>query len=327
MIDRKLQIQHLYRVILGREAEETGLNNYLNSNLDLYEIQMLLWQSDEFKNKFNNLNPIESTPLDNKLPIFIINLKRRPDRKQLIETRLVNLGIKNYEFINAVDGKELPEDISDVYNKETSIKLHRELTRTEIACALSHIQIAKRIVEQKLDYAIILEDDAELTLDFKAFLRDFNLEKNIFDFLILGSFSSNQFFNDNVKTSVSPYVLVEKQSIIYLDKIELNIGNVLAHRTYYPSQQLDYVHGAHAYMMSYVGAKKLIELNFPVVVEADNVWNYYSNKCNTLFTNPILVHRQHEDSDIGNERNTLTNNFNNFSEIFNSRVNHIDFGT
>jgi glycosyl transferase family 25 len=201
------------------------------------------------------------------------------------------------------------------------------LTRTEIACALSHIQIAKKIIEQNLDYAIILEDDAELTLDFKMFLKDFALEKNMFDFLILGSFSSNQFFNDKVKTSVSPYVLVEKESITYLDKIELNIGNVFAHRSYYPSQQLDYVHGTHAYMISYAGAKKLIELNFPVVVEADNIWNYYSDKCNILFTNPILVHRQHEDSDIRHERNTLTNNADNFSEIFNSRANHIDFGT
>lgn len=326
-MNRKEHIQHLYRVILGRDADESGLNNYLNSNLDLYQIQLLLWQSDEFKNKFSNLNLIEPTPLDNKLPIFIVNLERRTDRKRLIESRLANLGIKNYEIIKAVDGKELPEDISDFYNKQASIKLHRQLTLTEIACALSHIQIAKKIIEQELEYAIILEDDAELTLDFKNFLANFNLKPNLFEFLILGSFSSNQFFNNKTKTIISPYALTEKESITYLDKVELNIGNISAHKAYYPSQKLDYVHGTHAYVISYAGAKKLIELNFPVVVEADNIWNYYIDKCNILFTNPILVHRQHEDSDIRDERNQFVDNFENYSDNFKSRKYHQDFGT
>lgn len=288
---------------------------------------MALWNSGEFKTRFSDLNPIESTSLDNKLPIFIVNLERRPDRKQLIESRLNNLGIKNYEIIKAVDGRELPEDLSNVYNKEESIKIHRELKKTEVACSLSHIKIAKKIIEQDLDYAIILEDDAELTIDFKNFLKDFSLEQNMFDFLILGSFSSNEFFNGKLKTAVAPYKLIEKESITYIDNIEFVIGNTTAHKTYYPSQKLDYVHGTHAYMLSNAGAKKLIELNFPVVVEADNVWNYYSDKCNTLFTNPILVHRQHQDSDIRTERSEFINNFENFSDNFKNRKYHADFGT
>jgi len=38
--------------------------------------------------------------------VYIINLKRRADRKKLITEELAKVGIKNYEFINAVDGND-----------------------------------------------------------------------------------------------------------------------------------------------------------------------------------------------------------------------------
>jgi glycosyl transferase family 25 len=324
MIDRKLQIQHLYRVILGREADKNALNNYLNSNLDLYEIQMLLWQSDEFKNKFIH-QVYEPTPLDNKLPIFIVNLDRRPDRKTLIESKLLNLGIKNYEIIKAVDGQTLHEDLSKIYNKEVSLKLNRELKRTEIACALSHIEIAKRIVVNNLDYAIVLEDDTDLTIKFKHFVENFNLESNKFDFLIMGWFSSNQFYNTKLKIKTAPYTVVDSRGITYLDNIEYNIGDISIHKAFYPSLYLDFISASHAYVMSNEGAKKLIELNYPVTLQADNVWNYYIDKCKTVFTYPMIVNNADADSDIENERKTTS--FSDYSEIFNNRVNHPDFGT
>ena len=326
MIDRKNHIAKLYKLLLNRDADEGGLNHYLKSRMSLADIQAALYNSEEFKNRFK-LPSVDREPLDNKLHIFVVNLKRRPDRKQLIESRLSDLGIMNYEIIEAVDGQELPEDLSEVYDEQTSKHVHRVLKKTEVACALSHINIARKIVEQNLDYAIILEDDAEPTVDFKNFIRDFDLEPNKFDFLILGSFSSNQFFNGKLKTKESPYKLIEKQSITYLDKIEFNIGNVSIHKTHYPSQKLDYVHGTHGYMLSNAGAKKLLEINYPVIVEADNVWNYFYDSCETLFTNPILVHRQHEDSDIQAERSEFIDNFDNYSDNFNLRKNHPDFGT
>lgn len=325
-MNNKEEIQRLYRLLLNREADESGLRNYVKSNASLYDIQVALWKSDEFKNQFCK-PAIELTPLNNKLHIFVINLKRRPDRKALIETRLNNLGIQNFEIIEAVDGKELPEDLSEVYNEDSAIQIQRRLKKSEIACALSHLKIAKKIIDENLDYAIILEDDAELTLQFKHFVKDFDIEPNKFDFLILGSFSSNQFFNGKLKTKESPYKLIEKESITYLDNIEFNVGNITIHKTHYPTQKIDFIHGTHAYMLSNSGAKKLLEINYPVVVEADNIWNYFYDDCKTLFTNPILAHRQHEDSDIGMERSEFIDIFDEYSENFKNRKYHLDFGT
>ena len=40
--------------------------------------------------------------------IFIINLKRRPDRKEQMIKKLASVGIDNYEFIEAIDGTQEP---------------------------------------------------------------------------------------------------------------------------------------------------------------------------------------------------------------------------
>jgi hypothetical protein len=70
-----------------------------------------------------------------------------------------------------------------------------------------------------------------------------------------------------------------------------------------------------------------LELNYPVRVESDNIWNYFYDECETLFTNPILVHRQGEDSDIMPERIEYLDNFETFSDNFKARKYHEDFGT
>lgn len=326
-MNRKQEIQRLYKLILGREADEGGLNHYLNSGMSLYDIQLILWNSEEFKSHHEVGMPIDKTSLNDHIKIFIVNLKRRPDRRRVIETRLKNLSLTNYEIIDAVDGKELPEDLTNIYDDKSAIKLHRKLQNSEIGCALSHIEIAKKVIEQNLDYAIILEDDAEPTLQFKHFLKNFKLKPNKFDFLMFGCFSSNEWFNGKLKTKNSPYTIAEKRSVVYLDEIEHTVGDVTIHKPHYPTQTIDFVNATHAYMISKCGAKFLLKHNYPVKLEADNVWNYYHDKCKMMFTNPILVHAKWEDSDINAERKQHQNTTENYSENFKLRVNHPDFGT
>jgi glycosyl transferase family 25 len=326
-VDRRQQIQTLYRKILGREADEGGLNSYEKSNLSLYDIQIALWNSDEFKEKHSVGFPKDDSKVDSSIKIFVVNLKRRPDRRDIIEKRLNDLALTNYEIIEAVDGKELPEDVSHIYDEAAATKIHRNLQRSEIGCALSHINIAKKVIEQNLEYAIILEDDAEPTLKFKEFIKNFKLEPNRFDFLMFGCFSSNEWFNGKIKIKTSPYILAEKRSIVYLDEVEFSIGDVSIHRPHYPTQELDFVNATHAYMISNRGARFLLEHNYPVRLEADNVWNYYHDECELMFTNPILVHAKWEDSDIRDERKYHQHNFDHYSDGFKSRVNHLDFGT
>lgn len=67
--------------------------------------------------------------------VYIINLKRRSDRKKLIIKELTKVGIKNYEFIEAVDGNDA--DIKEKYRK---LKKNKSKIKSagHLGCLLSH---------------------------------------------------------------------------------------------------------------------------------------------------------------------------------------------
>jgi len=106
------------------------------------------------------------------IPIFIVNLKKDIEKKQYMERILKKYKLK-YEFVPAIYGKDLDSKIvKKVYNKKKAINLlGRELSLPEIGCALSHKNIYEKIVNEKIEKAIIFEDD--IFLD-KKFLEIYN---------------------------------------------------------------------------------------------------------------------------------------------------------
>lgn len=77
---------------------------------------------------------------------YIINLKKRTDRKQEILSQLGQLGIINWEFFDAIDGETVFYD--------------GKLKRGQIGCLYSHLEIIKKAKALKLPHVIIMEDDA-----------------------------------------------------------------------------------------------------------------------------------------------------------------------
>jgi collagen beta-1,O-galactosyltransferase len=81
--------------------------------------------------------------------IYVINLERRPDRRETIESTLNDLGL-SYKMTKAVDGKtidpkflkdmdiEVLPDYKDPYSG-------RPITYGEIGCFLSHYNIWKDV--------------------------------------------------------------------------------------------------------------------------------------------------------------------------------------
>ena len=65
-----------------------------------------------------------------------------------------------FEIIPAVDGRNLSDSDLRKYSKKDALRcIGRELSPGEIACALSHADMWRRIVDQNLDEVLILEDD------------------------------------------------------------------------------------------------------------------------------------------------------------------------
>lgn len=92
---------------------------------------------------------------------LIIHLARAEQRREHVEKLSAELPFPA-EIIDAVDGKLLPEDVIEKFYRP---RLHRPaypfaLNRNEIACFLSHRRAWHAIVDQNLDAALIMEDDA-----------------------------------------------------------------------------------------------------------------------------------------------------------------------
>ncbi len=108
--------------------------------------------------------------------IFVISLKRAASRRAACAKSLGDIGLK-FEFFDAIDGDEIGSDvIESVYdNKKNFGQFKRPLSRREVACYLSHYTLWRRIVDEGLEGAVILEDDFETDRQLREVL--YHIEK------------------------------------------------------------------------------------------------------------------------------------------------------
>ena len=98
-------------------------------------------------------------PIMPRLPVYVINLDRRPDRLGTISGDLHRLGLP-FERVPAVDARLLPPE-----DKADRNPLMRAGSK---ACMLSHSEALRRFLASGRSAAMILEDDAELASDLPA---------------------------------------------------------------------------------------------------------------------------------------------------------------
>ncbi|KAM4021453.1 procollagen galactosyltransferase 2 isoform 1-T1 [Anomaloglossus baeobatrachus] len=104
--------------------------------------------------------------------VFMINLKRRQDRRVRMLRSLYELQIQAKTF-DAVDGKALNEsqiktlniDVLPGYQDPYS---GRTLTRGEIGCFLSHYYVWKQVVDRGLEKTLVIEDDVRFEYQFRS---------------------------------------------------------------------------------------------------------------------------------------------------------------
>jgi GR25 family glycosyltransferase involved in LPS biosynthesis len=97
------------------------------------------------------------TQISKKPNIKIVNLKHREDRKQRTKKILDDNNIENYEFVEAVYGKDLTltQEIKDLFRGNDFGN-----RKGVIGCALSHFYLWKQLLEDNENsYYIIMEDD------------------------------------------------------------------------------------------------------------------------------------------------------------------------
>jgi glycosyl transferase, family 25 len=99
---------------------------------------------------------------------YVISLARRPDRRAHITGQLDKTGI-DYEILDAIDGRDLDLRDARLFDP-VAVSSDTTLDSSCFGCALSHLEIYRRMLEEGLEKAFILEDDVNLPADLDALL-------------------------------------------------------------------------------------------------------------------------------------------------------------
>lgn len=108
-----------------------------------------------------------SAVTEQKIPTdtFVVNLKRRPDRREETAKLFSEHKITDYAFLMAVDGKELtatPDNVKLFSGNDFGSR------RGVLGCALSHYKLWQQLIGDKdHEYYVVFEDDITLCEKFK----------------------------------------------------------------------------------------------------------------------------------------------------------------
>ena len=180
-------------------------------------------------------------------PIYVINLKRTPERRLHIQRQLDALGLE-YEFVDVDDidkyemeskayrmriAQSLGIDESLLENKYAAIVDHAKTARDknwenanlgQLAIVLSHIKIYDLMVKNGIDWACILEDDATLLPTFVEVLK--MAPELEWDILLLASQPSGFWLLiDLVQTKPIRYLLFLRKFIKHLLSLNHRTNN------------------------------------------------------------------------------------------------------
>ena len=147
---------------IGKLAGKRGLNTVMNS----YEMNNI----DQYIDMSQTI-----------LPIKVINLKRRTDRRENMKRELKNT---RYDFKDAVDGRLIHSDdprllsfIGNDFNSNPGV----------IGCAISHIELWQELMtDTSTEYYIIMEDDIKLKGMWFTELLKISRQLEVTDTVMLG---------------------------------------------------------------------------------------------------------------------------------------------
>lgn len=213
------------------------------------------------------------------MKIFIINLIEDIAKKHDMLSQLQQLDIKNYDFIQAVNGKALT--VKEVHEKVYDYP-KCQLTSGEIGCALSHYQIYKKMVDENISHAIVLEDDILLPKGFNKLIK--SLKKTM----------------DTERAKILTLGKVEK----FFRLNDHDVG-VLANEYSVISS-----YGTYAYCINLAAAKNLVKHLLPIKYEADMFRYFRENgwidSFNVIYPQAVEIVSNHDDiSNIHAERYPL----------------------
>ena len=144
------------------------------------------------------------------MKIFVINLARRPDRLDQISQDLQNHGL-TFERVDAIDAKSDP--VMKKFRRPFFKLLLGKRTYGDgpLANYLSFRKIWQKMVDENIEQALILEDDAKIVNWDKRFL-ELDITQLGLDILRLGARNNPTTLNN--LTNVQPAITIEGRKLV-----------------------------------------------------------------------------------------------------------------
>jgi len=203
------------------------------------------------------------------LPMYIINLQERIDKKMDMIYQLKEIGYTNYEFFKACDKKnqvvkekyEYFEKAFDENTIRTTPAFYKSGAKRKVigsigAVGLIHstIELFKQIEEKKQGHVIICEDDAQFHKSFKYMLKPVRILMDETDMVYLG-------YNSHIP-SINDIIVNDDSKII--EKIPKHEG-------------LNTLYGTYGYICSPKFRQKIIELGIDWFIQNNCTIDYGYN--------------------------------------------------
>lgn len=208
--------------------------------------------------------------MNTAVSVFVINLARDQARRVHMESLLKKLAIRA-EFVSAVDGKMLPSTARQAYDAKKALRVYGvEMLDNELGCYLSHYRIYTRIVNEKLPYALIFEDDIDISPTLPSIV------------------------NGLVSEITPTWLVVRLHSMrpkVVAAKTKKFKGKLIKQLPHSALMQLNtHTLGAGAYLISQAGAKRMLEYGAKIFMPIDQTMDrFWENGITPYIVRPFPV--------------------------------------
>lgn len=234
------------------------------------------------------------------IPAFVISLKSRGDRRQYIQDNYYHNDLYKLSIFDAFDGKNIdnnPPHYIDLKNQflslnETNYKKQVKYKYEylgnykpgELGCFMSHLLLWKKIIDEKIEKAIIYEDDCIFNSDYHDKLKQVlthELPQNFAIVYLGGKMGKDHVDSANIRVSENIFIKREKYPYGTFSYIISNHGaRILYH---YILKEFKGHLGVDYFMDEF-----LIKNNHPVhLVQPMPIYSTTNNHLNNIFTTSV----------------------------------------
>lgn len=175
------------------------------------------------------------------------------ERRQEILKRM-NLYEIPFEFFDAIEGQLLDDSVMNKIHSKGNLfrKMYgRDMEKGEAGAAMSHLSVYRKIIEDDISAAIVLEDDVDFDSLFKFFLFNTNDIESVFKPYELILMGYSEMFHHHVSGQTSFWHRKKIGKGLYIGK------------------PINWCWGAYAYIITKKGAEKIMSQEDVPIMQAD----------------------------------------------------------